>query len=180
MILLERLQITLKESPARSLLSFLEVLNFEPKSESSVTVFYKHFLITSPIGSRILDTIRDDELVTARAVSNPPIDNRDPAENVPKPSLSKQINNAESGGRSGIQIRLVTAQLARLHARGTLKDGSTTIKNIFAFDGAFVSGNTSLVTIRCISCTGNSDTFLFRMHFVVKPLVPLVGSQKMI
>ncbi len=178
MSLLERLQIILTESPTRSLLSFLAVLNFEPKSELSATVLYKHFLITSLIGSRILDTIRDDELVTARAVSNPPIDN--PAENVPKFSLSKQINNAEPGGRSRIQIRLVTAQLARLHARATLKDGSTAIKNIFAFDGAFVSGNTSLVTIRCISSTGSSDVFLFRMHFVVKRLVPLVGSQKMI
>jgi len=132
------------------------------------------------VGSHILDAIRDDELVTARVSisANPPID--DPVKTTPQSYLSKHGYLAESGEPIRIQIRLVTAQLARVHARTTLKDGSTTINSIFAFDGAFISGNTSLVTIRCIACTGISDAILFRLHFDMKPLVHLVGSQKMI
>ena len=143
-------------------------------------IFFRHerFLTTSHIASRILDTICEGELVTAREVSispNPPIDN--PVFNIPR---SKQAHLPESGGPCRIQIRLVTAQLARDHVRATLKDNATTIDNIFAFDGAFINGNTSLVTIRCIACTGISDAYFFRLYFDAKPLVHWVGSQKMI
>ena len=131
-------------------------------------------------GSPILHTIHDDELVTARAVSispSPPISN--PVDNIRQSYPSKPAKSTEP---SRIQISLVTAQLTRAHARATLQDGSTTLNNTFAFDGAFINGNASLVTIRDIPCTGIviSDMFLFRLLFDVKPLVHLVGSQKMI
>jgi hypothetical protein len=91
------------------------------------------------IASRILDTICEGEIVTAKEVSispNPPIDNP-----VKIPQSKKQAHVPGSGGPGRIQIRLITAQLARDHVRATLKEND----NVFAFDGAFISGNTSLV-----------------------------------
>ena len=89
----------------------------------------------------------DDEIVTARAVSispNLPIDNT--VKNTPQ----SRRYIAESRGPSHIQIRLVMAQLAQVHARATLKGDSSTINKIFTFNSAFIIGNTSLVTILCI------------------------------
>ena len=106
-------------------------------------------------GSSILHTIHDDELVTARAVSigpSPPISN--PVDNIRQSYPSKPAESTEPGR---IQIRLVTAQLARAHARATLQDDSTTLNNTFAFDGAFINGNTSLVTIRDIPLYRDRD-----------------------
>ena len=130
--------------------------------------------------SRTLDTICEGEVVTAREVSSPnrPIDN--PVKKNP-PSKQALSHLAESGEPCRIQIRLVTAQLARDYVRGTLKDNPTATNNVFAFDGAFISGNTSLVTILVASRARTSLTpFFFRQHFDTKPLMHLVGFQKMI
>ena len=81
---LKRLQFIFTKSAIQSLLSFLGVSNFEAKSESSFTNCYKRLVTTDLIASCIHDTIRDDELVTARAIStspNPPSDN--PVKNIP-------------------------------------------------------------------------------------------------
>jgi hypothetical protein len=107
-------------------------------------------LISRACGSRVLDTIRDDEVVTARAV--PSRSGRrinDSAENVPQTHSPIRSYN-ERNVPASIQIRLITAELARAHARVSLKDDSAVMEGFLAFDGEFISGNTSLVMLRCI------------------------------
>jgi hypothetical protein len=151
-------------------------LNFEAKSEMSSIVpplsRSKHSL---RVISLILDTIRDDELVTARTISTSVKAPDDSSVNKPPssqsyPGPSKQQYATEPHEPSRIQIRLVTAALARVHARATLKDRNVAQHGIFAFDGEFISGNTSLVTIRLVGSLCSSD-ISFRMLSDVKPLV---------
>jgi len=99
--------------------------------------------------SRILDTIRDNELVTSRAIPKP-TSHGGSTSPVKKshPSSRGYITKSSNDEPGRIQIRLVSAEMARVHARATLKHGgsTTTIKaGVLAFDGEFISGNTSLV-----------------------------------
>ena len=152
MIWLRRLLRISTESQMSLPWSFLAVSNFDVKSELSLNVPLLILDCAQPVESRILDTIFDDELVTARAISTsikPPVDT--PAKNTTQPSQSNQRYIAEPTEPNRIQICLVTAELARAHARATLKDGKGPINGILAFDGEFISGNTSLVTTQCIT-----------------------------
>jgi hypothetical protein len=64
-----------------------------------------------------------------------------PSLNLPPPP--KQ--SADIGEPGRIQVQLITAEMARENARDALTDDSIPSKKVMAFDGAFVSGNTSLV-----------------------------------
>ena len=55
------------------------------------------------------------------------------------------VSRPEEPSPSRIQIRLVSAALARSHAKGSMKEGSEPTNGVLAFDGQFVSGHTSLV-----------------------------------
>ncbi|KAG6918191.1 hypothetical protein DXG01_015979 [Tephrocybe rancida] len=60
-------------------------------------------------------------------------------------SYSKERDGQEP---TRFQIRLVTAELARLHAKGTLKDSTEPVNGVLAFGGHFVSGNTAVSALR--------------------------------
>jgi hypothetical protein len=105
------------------------------------------------IESCVLDTIREDELVTSRVISTSPTHVGRPADPVKETPHSQSYPStrrciAEPNEPSRIQIHLVSAELARRHAAVTLKHGTTAINGILAFEGEFISGNTSLVTIQ--------------------------------
>lgn len=90
--------------------------------------------------------IHDGEVVTALAevgasdVSLPPT----VVLSSSKTSHASVVSQDDPGR---LQIRLVTAELARKHARATPKDKSEPTTGVLAFEGEFVSGNTSLVSI---------------------------------
>ena len=102
-------------------------------------------------GSRVQDIIREDELVTSRVISAGPSDiANDTIRPTPQPRIypSAQHYIAEPNEPSRIQIRLVSAELARSHASAVRNGASATaIDGVFAFEGEFISGNTSLVNI---------------------------------
>lgn len=93
-----------------------------------------------------MDVILDGEVVTALAevgasgVSLPPT----VVLSSSKTSHASVVSQDDPGH---LQIRLVTAELARKHARATPKDKSEPTTGVLAFEGEFVSGNTSLVSI---------------------------------
>lgn len=90
-----------------------------------------------------VDMIAEGEIVTARPYTNMAA----PARKA-EPTLDTGLVNSaiecspEEPVR--VQIRLVTAELARAHARSTPKEQSAATNGLLAFDGEFVSGNTSL------------------------------------
>ncbi|KAG6844814.1 hypothetical protein H0H87_003481 [Tephrocybe sp. NHM501043] len=65
---------------------------------------------------------------------------------VSTPNLDQKEKEGEEHNR--YQIRLITAELARAHAKETLKESTEPTNGILAFDGQFVSGNTTLSALR--------------------------------
>jgi hypothetical protein len=106
-----------------------------------------------------MDTHRDDELIIARPLSNlsrsaaPDANIQTSSKTSPhseshvsKPQHSHRvISRPEEPSPGHIQIRLVSAALARSHAKESLKEGSEPTNGVLAFDGQFISGHTSLV-----------------------------------
>ncbi|KAG6886551.1 hypothetical protein C0992_003430 [Termitomyces sp. T32_za158] len=64
------------------------------------------------------------------------------------PTLIESRSKQQYHGRDGFQIRLVTAELARKHAKEALKETSEPSNGVLAFDGEFVSGNTTISALR--------------------------------
>jgi hypothetical protein len=109
-----------------------------------------------------VDTVRDGELITARRLLIPSdsasiVDTIGPGcggdDSVETPSLShaqKPAHATPTNEPSRMQVRLISAELARNHAKVSLKEGSEDPNGILAFDGEFISGHTSLVGIQYI------------------------------
>ncbi|KAJ7677170.1 hypothetical protein B0H17DRAFT_123065 [Mycena rosella] len=96
-----------------------------------------------------IDMIAEDDIVTARSCAV----QMDVAVSAPKresrfvtPSTSTEVT-ASPEEPTRLQIRFVTAELARVYARGTPKEQSEATNGVLAFDGESVSGNT---TLKCI------------------------------
>ena len=139
-------------------------------------------------GSRVQDIIREDELVTSRVISESQSDTQRvdndtviPTPQQPRMYPSAQHYIAEPNEPSRIQIRLVSAELARSHASAVRNGASATdIEGALAFEGEFISGNTSLVNIFTPGCSrACSDASSLSMLSDVKSLGCLDGSQKM-
>jgi hypothetical protein len=97
--------------------------------------------------------IREDELVTTRVI---PAGHASPTNvNPVKPTPQSQISTysspahhvAEPNEPSRIQIRLVSAEMARRNAVSFKNGMNPDNDGILAFEGEFISGNTTLVTI---------------------------------
>ena len=132
--------------------------SFEAKSESIQFQGRSLLICTIQINSSIVDTLRDDEILIARPLPNL---SRSPTpdaniqtssrtshseSHMSKPQHSHLVvSRPEEPSPSRIQIRLVSAALARSHAKGSMKEGSQPTNGVLAFDGQFVSGHTSLV-----------------------------------
>jgi hypothetical protein len=96
--------------------------------------------------------IREDELVTARVISTSPGHSIGLANSIkPTPQLRTYPSAwqyvAEPEEPSRMRIRIISAELARRHA-SALRNGARAIDGILAFEGEFIDGNTSLVTIQ--------------------------------
>ncbi|KAJ7735835.1 hypothetical protein DFH07DRAFT_967025 [Mycena maculata] len=99
-----------------------------------------------------VDMIPEDEIVTARSSTVVTSVSASMPKHEPVLYSDHLIGGPESTisphnpGR--IQIRFVTAELARVHARGTPKTQTEATNGILAFDGEFVSGNTTLRAVQ--------------------------------
>ncbi|KAJ6518100.1 hypothetical protein C8R47DRAFT_1086007, partial [Mycena vitilis] len=99
-----------------------------------------------------IDMIGEEELVTARVAHTEPA----PSLSVVKaePSFDASADGfeveavADVDPPPGMQIRLVTAELARLHAKATPREKSEATNGVFAFGGEFVDGNTTLKSLQ--------------------------------
>lgn len=77
---------------------------------------------------------QEDEDLNAKMLNNQVVD-----------SSRHTENKEEYQERDGFQIRLVTAEMARNHAKEVLKETSEPSNGVLAFNGEFVSGNTTIV-----------------------------------
>ncbi|KAJ6627692.1 hypothetical protein B0H10DRAFT_1905503 [Mycena sp. CBHHK59/15] len=89
-----------------------------------------------------VDMIEEGDVVTARAGAPAARIIEPPQSHVSLKSRAEYATSSDEPER--FQMRLVTAEHARLHARRTPKDQSEPTTGVFAFDGEFVSGNTTL------------------------------------
>jgi hypothetical protein len=79
-----------------------------------------------------------------------------------------------------MQVRLVTAELARNHAKETPKDSSEPTNGVLAFEGEFISGNTTLVGNMHFKHPRRELHFVFHSTlFRGRRLESLTGHQKM-
>ena len=63
--------------------------------------------------------------------------------------LSDEPSYLPDDPRGHVQVRLFTAELAREEAKNVVKEGRGNVDGVLAFEGEFVSGNTTLVCIDC-------------------------------
>jgi hypothetical protein len=91
-----------------------------------------------------VDMIAEGDVVTARPIS-PGTGSKASSQADPlfthKPDAPKNKPDAPDA----VQIRLVTAEIARMHAKKNPKDQTTSDAGVLAFDGEFVNRNTTLV-----------------------------------
>lgn len=88
-----------------------------------------------------IDTIGEDDIVTARIGSSPVPDKADP-DLVPRSPLPDAVER--------FKITFVTAEHALCHARQTPKEQSEAKTGVLAFDGELINGNMTLVCV----CSG--------------------------
>ncbi|KAJ7581814.1 hypothetical protein C8J56DRAFT_1029289 [Mycena floridula] len=125
----------------------------EMRPEDSVDIIVEGELVTARYGSTTLDD--DDDDVEMRPISPQ------------KPHPAPQDSSSSSPDPvDRLQIRLVTAEMARRHANATPKETSEPPNSIPAFDGEFINANMSLGDLQVQSCSmldwNNSPDFVMR------------------